>query len=132
MYALDLICSNGHKFESWFRSRCDFENQKDAGLITCPGCGDTAIEQALSPVRIGKHCGKRDEAQKPVIHPGLSHILKVIEREFEDVGGSFPEEALRIHFGESDRRNIRGTATPEEERELIEEGIEFFKIPELQ
>ena len=47
----------------------------------------------------------------------------------EDVGTNFAGEALKIHYGVTDKRNIRGSATLEEEKTLKEEGIDFFKIP---
>ena len=39
------------------------------------------------------------------------------------------KEALKIHYGATEPRNIRGVSTPAEEEILKEEGIEFFKIP---
>jgi len=47
----------------------------------------------------------------------------------EDVGERFPEEARRIHYGESPHRGIRGQATPEERAELADEGIEVVPLP---
>jgi hypothetical protein len=47
----------------------------------------------------------------------------------EDVGERFPEEARRMHYGESPHRGIRGQATPEERAELAEEGIEVVPLP---
>ncbi len=134
MYAIDISCSNGHVFESWFQSRASFEEQREAALISCPHCGDTNIEQKIAPVRIGKHGnpGKQPEAPKKPSPAGLAQIMAQIEKNFEDVGARFSEEAIKIHLGESEKRNIRGTATPEEAAELESEGIDIFKIPELQ
>jgi len=36
---------------------------------------------------------------------------------------------LKIHYGATEPRNIRGVSTKEEEKTLKEEGIQFFKIP---
>jgi hypothetical protein len=47
----------------------------------------------------------------------------------DDVGERFPEEARRIHYGEIEARGIRGQATPEERRALLEEGIEIMSLP---
>jgi hypothetical protein len=49
----------------------------------------------------------------------------------EDVGERFPEEARAIEEGEAERRPIRGRATYEEAKALLEDGIEIFAIPEL-
>ena len=47
----------------------------------------------------------------------------------EDVGTRFPEEARRMHYGETESRGIRGQATPEQRAELSEEGIEVLALP---
>ena len=45
------------------------------------------------------------------------------------MGDKFAEIALKIHLGEEDRKNIKGTTTEREEENLREEGVQFFKIP---
>jgi hypothetical protein len=45
------------------------------------------------------------------------------------VGRAFPEEARKIHPGVKPRRGIRGTATREETKELLEEGIPVLPLP---
>jgi len=132
MYAIDLICSNGHKFESWFRNRSSFEELRDNDLVSCPHCNDTNVEQAISPVRIGKHKSADERTSKEAEKKETLKAIDHIKRTFEDVGTNFSEEAIKMHFGETERRNIRGTATSEEEKELTEEGVPFFKIPEIQ
>jgi len=47
----------------------------------------------------------------------------------EDVGERFTEEARRIHYGETEERGIRGSATAEQTRELVEEGIAVLPLP---
>jgi len=47
----------------------------------------------------------------------------------EDVGRRFAEEARRIHQEEAPRRGIRGTATREEAKDLVEEGIPIMPLP---
>ena len=39
------------------------------------------------------------------------------------------EEAKRIHYGESEEREIYGGATDEEAEELDDEGIEYIRFP---
>ena len=46
----------------------------------------------------------------------------------EDVGERFAEEARRIHYREAPERGIRGVASPDEARELADEGIEVFSL----
>ena len=47
----------------------------------------------------------------------------------EDVGQRFAEEARKMHYGESEERGIRGQATPEQTRDLMEEGIAVMPLP---
>lgn len=131
MYTLDLICSLGHVFEGWFSNREAFECQRDGNLISCPSCNDTKIQQTLTPVRIKKHVDAPMNATVPR-KPAAPAIMQYIEKHFEDVGKEFTNEALKIHYGDAEHKNIRGTATPEEEKTLADEGVSFFKLPEFQ
>ena len=47
----------------------------------------------------------------------------------EDVGEKFADEARKIHYGESQERNIRGQASREETEALQEEGIAVMPLP---
>ena len=47
----------------------------------------------------------------------------------EDVGGKFAEEARKIHYGETENRNIRGQASREETEALLDEGIDILPLP---
>jgi len=130
MIAFDLFCSKGHKFECWFKDSSSFEEQKSTGLITCPICNDHQIEKAFSPFRIKKNGEKkREEIDPQQAYQALQIINDYIDKHFEDVGADFYKEALKIHYGETEKRNIRGTALTEEEVILKEEGVQFFKVP---
>ena len=65
----------------------------------------------------------------------LRHKLKElrdhITKNAHYVGPRFPEEARKIHYGEADHRSIYGEASPEEAKQLHEEGIEFHPLPIL-
>ena len=56
-------------------------------------------------------------------------VIDYVKNNFEDVGSDFSKEALKIHYGVNEPRNIRGFSTLEEEKTLKKEGIQFFKIP---
>jgi hypothetical protein len=58
--------------------------------------------------------------------------VEYINEEFEDMGTDFTNEALKMHYGVAEERNIRGTATESEEKLLKDEGIKFFKFPLLK
>ena len=55
--------------------------------------------------------------------------LSEMAKSSEDVAGRFPEEARRMHYGETAPRNIRGQASAHETRELLEEGIAVLPLP---
>ena len=127
MIAFDLFCSNGHRFECWFKDGASFEEQKSAGILTCPFCDDRRIEKAFSPFGIKKGGEEVKEELDP--RKALQLVTEFIEKHFEDVGAEFYKEALKIHYGETEKRNIKGTATTEEEVILKEEGVQFLKVP---
>jgi hypothetical protein len=54
----------------------------------------------------------------------LDEVLKA-----EDVGREFPAEARRIFYSQSLGRAIRGQATTEEHKELLDEGIPVARLP---
>jgi hypothetical protein len=61
----------------------------------------------------------------------LKEIREHITKNANYVGARFPEEARKIHYGETEHRSIYGEASPDEAKELHEEGIEFHPLPIL-
>ncbi|HEX6007266.1 MAG TPA: DUF1178 family protein [Burkholderiales bacterium] len=59
----------------------------------------------------------------------LAKLIDHIIENTEDVGPAFPEEARKIHYGESEERRIRGTASTQDVEALREEGIEVAALP---
>jgi len=130
MIAFDLFCSNGHKFECWFKNSASCEEQIASRVVSCPVCNDHQIERAFSPFMIKRDEGKKEEEfDSQHVQQALQLITDYIDKHFEDVGTDFYKEALKIHSGEAEKRNIKGTATTEEEVILKEEGVAFFKVP---
>jgi len=130
MIAFDLFCSNGHKFECWFKDSASCEEKISSRMVSCPVCNDHQIERAFSPFMIKRDSGKKEEEfDSQRAQQALQVITDYIDKHFEDVGADFYKEALKIHSGEAEKRNIKGTATTEEEVILKEEGVAFFKVP---
>lgn len=130
MIAYDVACENGHTFEGWFNNNTSFEDQRLRGLVDCPHCGSTRVERIPSTFAIGNKT--KPQEQPADIAPQLATMLRMqryIEKNFEDVGQKFADEAVKIHYGEAEKRNIRGTTTQQEEQQLKEEGVAFLKIP---
>ena len=45
------------------------------------------------------------------------------------VGDNFADQTRAMHYGERDAETIHGQATPDEARELVEEGIPIAPLP---
>jgi len=137
MIRYSLICDAGHSFESWFRDSAGFEKQAAEGRIACPFCESTKIARDVMAPNVAK---SRDDASRDdVAREDVARELRVKLRELhdavvahtEDVGERFPEEARAMEDGDTERRAIRGRATFEEAKALLEEGIEILPIPGL-
>jgi hypothetical protein len=61
----------------------------------------------------------------------LKELREHLTRNADYVGQKFPEEARKMHYGEIGHRSIYGEATPQDAKELSEEGIEFHPLPVL-
>ena len=56
-------------------------------------------------------------------------IRSKVMAETDDVGSAFPSQARQMHDGEMEHKPIRGEATPEEVKELKEDGIPIMPVP---
>ncbi len=148
MIHYQLRCSADHHFDGWFRDSAAFDAQAERGLVSCPACGDTAVNRALMAPRIKKGApvvdasGAPDAVPAPAAAPEkagvavpdhvramLQKLRAEVERNCDYVGPGFADEARRIHRGESDKRGIYGESTPEQAEALADEGIEVARIP---
>jgi hypothetical protein len=143
MILYDLTCPKDHLFESWFRNSGAADKLIKAGSVVCPTCGSAKVHKALMAPRIAKSQDGASREKALTAKDGnpetlaamakaeqaLTEMRAVIEKNFENVGGKFPEEARRIHYGETPGRPIYGDASPEESEALREEGIEVHAVP---
>ncbi len=129
MIIYDFICDKEHVFEGWFKNSEFMNQQLKNGLITCPMCESNKINIKPSAVGI---LTKKEKQKENKMEKNLYYFYKAVkdylDKNFEDVGPKFAEEALKMHWGEVEKKNIRGSATESEERELIDEGVPFFKL----
>lgn len=140
MKVLDLQCSQQHGFEGWFGSEGDFQDQLGHGLVECPLCGDVAVSKMLSAPRlnfgaVSNESAPASQQQQVVAAPDQTmqaawmKMVRHVMANTEDVGSRFPEEARRMHYGETGERGIRGQASPDETQALLEEGIGVLPLP---
>ncbi len=156
-----LVCEREHSFESWFQNSAAYDKQVKRGLVTCPVCNSAKVSKALMAPRLSGVKKRARAAppempatdmpatDTPAVAPATSAPVAMMspqEREFraklkelrehivknaDNVGQKFPEEARKMHYGEAEHRSIYGEASPEQAKELHEEGIEFHALPVL-
>ena len=148
MKVLNLQCGHQHSFEGWFASEEDFQGQLQRGQVECPMCGDATITKMLTAPRLNLGAaalqgpkeadpqeGTQAATQEVVAAPDATmqtawmKMVRQVMANTEDVGEKFPEEARRMHYGETQERGIRGQATVAETEALIEEGIGVLPLP---
>lgn len=131
MIAFDLECAEGHLFEGWFNNTESFEEQVAKKMVNCPYCNDTQIRKIISPVALKTTSRFEQEGDGTAIDYRrlAGEVVDYINNNFENVGSAFTKEALKMHYGVAEKRNIRGSATADEEKLLRDEKIGFFKIP---
>lgn len=140
MIVFDLECINGHTFEGWFDDKQDLETQQEQGILQCPVCETTSVVQKLHPIAIkksapscpGPQAQQALQASQEAMAELTEKVARFVEKNFEDVGTSFTKEALKMHYGASEHRNIRGTTTQEEEKILEKEGVPVMKVPVIK
>jgi hypothetical protein len=151
-----LVCDKGHDFESWFADSTAYDRQRKRKLVACPICDSVKVDKAIMAPRIATKKAKRPapetSAPAPVVNetpagpPAPVAMISPQEMEFrtklkelrdhlvknaDNVGAKFPEEARKMHYGEIEHRSIYGVATPQDAKELLEEGIECHALPVL-
>ncbi len=152
-YALN--CEHSHAFESWFQNSAAYDKQAKRGLVTCPVCGSAKVEKAIMAPRLARTDAAEPATAPPPATPPppvpapakqpmaimsphegelrkkLKELREHITKNADYVGARFPEQARKIHYGEIEHRSIYGEASPDEAKELHEEGIEFHPLPIL-
>jgi hypothetical protein len=148
-----LVCDKGHEFESWFANSGTYDKQVKKRLVSCPICDSVKIEKAMMAPRLA-HAAAPFEASAEISAPVPAPVPETApvammapqEHEFrkklkelrdhliknaDNVGQKFPEEARKMHYGETEHRSIYGEASPDDAKELADEGIEFHPLPVL-
>tara|TARA_B100001248_G_C27388786_1_gene461157 strand:- start:375 stop:800 length:426 start_codon:yes stop_codon:yes gene_type:complete len=134
MILFDLCCEHDHIFEAWFASSSQYEDQKKKKLINCPICNSNKIKKALMAPKLkgSKKNSKtipHDVLNDSSVINKFKKLKKFVEENTVDVGKDFTEEARKIHYGETERKSIRGETTKEQAEELLDEGIPIARLP---
>jgi hypothetical protein len=155
MIKFALQCERGHAFEGWFGDNASFEQQAKRGFVECPHCGSARVEKAIMAPNVARkdRDGRVDAgstasvtlpAAAPVALPAttltpedramrdLVRAMRAhVEANADNVGDRFAGEAVKMHHGEIEGRAIYGSATAEDARMLVEEGVGFMPLPVL-
>lgn len=130
-----LKCDEGHSFEAWFKDSSAFDKQAKRSLVECPACGGSDISKDIMAPAVPKkggvsreHEARAEEVAREILQSVGEHRKKV-EETCDYVGEAFPEEARKIHYGETKERGIYGEASLDDARDLTEEGIEVHPLP---
>tara|TARA_B100000945_G_C20369388_1_gene591283 strand:- start:453 stop:875 length:423 start_codon:yes stop_codon:yes gene_type:complete len=134
MIKYNLICNNNHEFESWFSDSEEFNRLNKKKLLECIYCSSNKIKKSImAPMVSGT---KLSEESVNILDRKLlkekKELLKLrkhIEKNFEFVGDKLSEKIRDIYYDKNSKKSIYGTATPEERKELAEEGIDLLSIP---
>ena len=59
----------------------------------------------------------------------LLQLKKFVKNNFEYVGENFSRKVREVYYDKKSKKMIYGTTTPEERKELEEEGIDLLSIP---
>ena len=127
MILYELKCPDGHVFEGWFRNSDFYDEQREAGEIACPVCGACDVVKAPMAPRLAR--SDKSSLEPAERMAALRGLRRAVETKCENVGDRFAEEARKIHYGETDPRDIYGQTSESEADALAEEGIAFGRIP---
>lgn len=126
-----LQCAHAHEFEAWFASSASYDSQAGAGQITCPECNSREVGKSVMAPNVSLRSHATEDDAPARYRNLVREVAKALSAGSEDVGDRFPEEARKIHYREVEQRAIRGTASHDEARALVEEGVEIIAIPRL-
>ena len=134
MIKYNLECDNHHEFESWFSDSNEFNKLNKKKLLECIYCSSNKIQKSImSPMVSGI---KLNEDKMSLLDQKLlnekNQLIKLrehIEKNFEFVGDKFSEKVRDVYYDKETKKSIYGTTTPEEKKELEEEGIDLLSIP---
>ena len=136
MIKYNLRCANKHEFESWFSDSNEFEKLKKNNLLECIYCNSKrVIKSIMSPRVVNQKETKPDFISIEDLRikkEGLKKLKKFVENNFEFVGDKFASQVREIYYDTSRKKNIYGTTTLEERKELSDEGIELISIPWIE
>jgi hypothetical protein len=97
---------------------------RSAPIVAPPEVASPAPAEASAPVAM-------ISPQEKEFRTKLKELRDHLTANADNVGKKFPEEARKMHYGEIEHRSIYGEATPQDAKDLHDEGIAFHPLPVL-
>ena len=134
MIKYNLKCENNHEFESWFSSSDEFDNLNKKKLLECIYCSSKSIEKSIMAPMVSLVNDNKKEFNnlENILKDEKNKLLKLrnyVEKNFEFVGDNFSKKVREVYYDKKNKRTFYGTTTPEERKELENEGIDLLTIP---
>ena len=131
MNVYDLGCDQAHRFEAWFGSSRDFDDQQQRGLLECPMCASVNVGKAVMAPAVPAKSNQKAGLQTLANDDPMARLL-MLQRAFEAnsdyVGDRFAAEARAIH-ATGETRSVHGEATPDEVQALRDDGVPLLPLP---
>ena len=134
MIKYNLKCHNDHEFESWFSNSVEFDKLNKKKLLECIFCSSKKITKSIMAPMISS--SNIIEKQIESINQNykseknqLMQLRNYIEKNFEYVAKDFSKKVREIYYDKENKKAIYGSTTPEERKELADEGIDLLSIP---
>jgi hypothetical protein len=123
MIVFDLQCRDGGEtFEAWFRSSADFDEQRGAGLVQCPVCQSANVAKAPMAPSVPRKGAGNSLAK-------LAAMQAELLKSSRWVGNQFADTARTIHNGEIEPEQVHGSATLEQAKSLVDDGVPVAPLP---
>lgn len=131
MIVYNLRCGDGHEFEGWFRDIAAFDAQAASEKLVCPICNSREVDKAIMAPSVAgtKKADLTAPEEMRKMRQFMTGLRKYVQDNAEYVGPRFAEEARKIHYGETEERQIYGEATVKEAVDLVEEGVDVAPLP---
>ncbi len=135
MIVYDLVCDRAHRFEAWFGSSGDFDDQQARGLLECPLCASKSVGKAVMAPAVPAKSNQRADTPRNDVSlandDAMARLLQ-LQRQFEAqseyVGDRFAQEARAIHE-RGEVRSVHGEASADEVKSLREDGVPLLPLP---
>lgn len=133
MVVYNLRCDIEHQFEGWFKSKDDYDEQLDCGLLVCPVCGSEHVTRLDNADEINPNKSEQQIKELAEIQYAASQLSKKInnyvQNNYEDVGELFAHAVRKIYYREESEHSFsHDEMSFEEALDLYDDGVEVLPL----